>query len=80
MVRYGSLCSDPPAKARADLGTGFKKGVNRATTQVMMKTGHVERTNDRDFETELRRYRTMETAANKLQKEAKGYLDSLRGG
>lgn len=45
-----------------------------------MKTGHVERTNDRDFETELRRYRTMETAANKLQKEAKGYLDSLRGG
>lgn len=59
--------------------SGFKKGVNRATTQVMMKTGHVERTNDRDFETELRRYRTMETAANKLQKEAKGYLDSLRG-
>ena len=43
-----------------------------------MKTGHVEKTNDRDFETELRRYRTMETAANKLQKEAKGYLDSLR--
>lgn len=58
---------------------GFKKGVNRATTQVMMKTGHVEKTNDRDFETELRRYRTMESAANKLQKEAKGYLDSLRG-
>ncbi|KAF2841686.1 putative BAR adaptor protein [Patellaria atrata CBS 101060] len=57
---------------------GFKKQVNRATTQVMMKTGHVERTNDRDFETELRRYRTMETAANKLQAEAKGYLDSLR--
>lgn len=26
-----------------------------------------------------RRYRTMEGAANRLQKEAKGYLDSLRG-
>ena len=26
------------------------------------------------------RYRTMEAAANRLQKEAKGYLDSLRGG
>lgn len=26
-----------------------------------------------------RRYRTMEAAANRLQKEAKGYLDSLRG-
>jgi len=58
--------------------TGFKKGVNRATTQVLMKAGQVERTNDRDFETEARRFRTMETAANKLQKEAKGYLDSLR--
>lgn len=26
-----------------------------------------------------RRYRTMETSVNRLQKEAKGYLDSLRG-
>ncbi|KAL9105545.1 MAG: hypothetical protein Q9227_009289 [Pyrenula ochraceoflavens] len=59
--------------------TGFKKNVNRATTQVMMKTGHVERTNDRDYEVEERRFRTLESAANRLQKEAKGYLDSLRG-
>jgi hypothetical protein len=44
-----------------------------------MKTGHVEKTIDRDYELEERRYRTMESAANKLQKEAKGYLDSLRG-
>jgi len=57
---------------------GFRKKVDRAATQVKMKTGQVEKTNDRDFETELRRYRTMETAATKLQKEAKGYLDSLR--
>jgi len=57
---------------------GFKKNVNRATTQVMMKAGHVERTNDRDYEIEERRYRTMEAASNRLQKEAKGYLDSLR--
>ncbi|SLM39010.1 BAR domain [Lasallia pustulata] len=57
---------------------GFKKNVNRATTQVMMKTGHVEKTNDRDYEVEERRYRTMESAATRLQKEAKGYLDSLR--
>ena len=27
----------------------------------------------------FRRYRTMESAANRLQKEARGYLDSLRG-
>ncbi|OAX78364.1 hypothetical protein ACJ72_07330, partial [Emergomyces africanus] len=56
----------------------FKKNVNRATTQVMMKTGHVEKTSDRDYEIEERRYRTMESAVNRLQKEAKGYLDSLR--
>ncbi|PBP15561.1 protein hob3 [Diplocarpon rosae] len=43
-----------------------------------MKTGHVEKTNDRDYEVEERRYRTMEAASMRLQKEAKGYLDSLR--
>jgi hypothetical protein len=32
-----------------------------------------------DDDLDLRRYRTMEAAANRLQKEAKGYLDSLRG-
>ncbi|KAF4551018.1 HOB3-like protein [Elsinoe fawcettii] len=57
---------------------GFKKSMGRATTQVMMKTGHVERTNDRDYAVEERRYRTLENAATRLQKEAKGYLDSLR--
>lgn len=45
----------------------------------MMKTGHVEKTNDRDYSVEERRFRTMEAASNRLQKEARGYLDSLRG-
>ena len=31
------------------------------------------------YEDILRRYRTLESAATRLQKEAKGYLDSLRG-
>ncbi|SMR56857.1 unnamed protein product [Zymoseptoria tritici ST99CH_3D1] len=57
---------------------GFKKNVGRATTQVMVKTGRVEKTADRDYEVEERRYRTLESAALRLQKEAKGYLDSLR--
>jgi len=57
---------------------GFKKTVNRATTQVMMKAGQIDKTNDREYEVEERRFRVMETAANNLQKEAKGYLDSLR--
>ncbi len=58
--------------------TGFKKNVGRATTQVMMKTGHVEKTADREYEVEERRFRTLEAASLRLQKEAKGYLDSLR--
>ncbi|KAK5167550.1 BAR adaptor protein Hob3 [Saxophila tyrrhenica] len=58
--------------------SGFKKNVGRATTQVMMKTGHVEKTSDREYEVEERRYRTLEAASLRLQKEAKGYLDSLR--
>ncbi|KAK9447697.1 uncharacterized protein V1518DRAFT_376023 [Limtongia smithiae] len=58
--------------------SGFKKAVNRAGTTVMMKTGQIEQTIDRDFELEERRFRTLESAASKLQKEAKGYLDSLR--
>ena len=58
--------------------SGFKKNVGRATTQVMMKTGHVERTTNREYEVEERRYRTLESSALRLQKEARGYLDSLR--
>lgn len=107
---------------------GFKKNVNRATTQVMMKTGqypmiphtplvvttdeasHQDMSRKRTIETTRlrrgtslrihaapiagylhnhrilatnlfyhRRFRTMEAASLRLQKEAKGYLDSLRG-
>ncbi|KAI9887674.1 MAG: BAR adaptor protein Hob3 [Watsoniomyces obsoletus] len=58
--------------------SGFTKNVGRATTKVMMKTGHVEKTNDRDYEVEERRFKSMEGAAYKVQAEAKGYLDSLR--
>lgn len=43
-----------------------------------MKTGRVEKTSDREYEVEERRYRTLEAASLRLQKEAKGYLDSLR--
>ncbi|RMZ90766.1 hypothetical protein DV736_g2016, partial [Chaetothyriales sp. CBS 134916] len=79
VVHAGPTVGETPSILVLNMSwAGFKKNVNRATTQVMMKTGHVERTNDRDYEVEERRYRTMEAAANRLQKEAKGYLDSLR--
>lgn len=46
--------------------TGFKKAVGRAGTQVMMKTGHVDKTIDRDFETEERRYRVYVSTSHQL--------------
>lgn len=56
--RYGlgaPRATAPAAQVTLTHGpTGFKKNVNRATTQVMMKTGHVEKTNDRDYEVEER--------------------------
>ncbi|KAF1823179.1 BAR-domain-containing protein [Dissoconium aciculare CBS 342.82] len=58
--------------------SGFKKNVSRTTTQVLVKAGKVEKTSDREYEVEERRYRTLESASLRLQKEAKGYLDSLR--
>jgi len=41
-------------------------------------TGNLDRKADLADEM-IRRYRTMEAASMRLQKEAKGYLDSLRG-
>ncbi|KAI8804000.1 hypothetical protein BJ742DRAFT_826799 [Cladochytrium replicatum] len=58
--------------------SGFKKAVNRAATTVMQSTGAVEKTIDRDFEEEERRFKNFEGKVERLHKEAKGYLDSVR--
>lgn len=55
---------------------GFKKAVNRAGNSVMVKD--VDKTIDKDFDVEERRYKTLKTAGVNLQKASKGYLDSLR--
>ncbi|ODQ78328.1 hypothetical protein BABINDRAFT_162967 [Babjeviella inositovora NRRL Y-12698] len=58
--------------------TGFMKAVNRAGTQVMIKTGHVEQTVDAEYDLEEKRFKAMETIGVTLHKELKHYLDSLR--
>ncbi|KAK6197333.1 uncharacterized protein RJT21DRAFT_123126 [Scheffersomyces amazonensis] len=58
--------------------TGLKKAINRAGTQVLVKTGQMDQTVDKEFEFEEKRYRTMEISSNKLQKELRHYLESLR--
>ncbi|ABN68569.1 cytoskeleton structure, endocytosis, cell fusion protein [Scheffersomyces stipitis CBS 6054] len=55
---------------------GFKKAINRAGASVTVK--NVDKTMDKDFDTEERRYKTLNTAGTSLQKSSKGYLDSLR--
>lgn len=55
---------------------GFKKAINRAGNSVLIK--NVDKTHDKEYEQEERRYRVLEKAGKELQKEAKGYLDSLR--
>ena len=49
------------------------------TVNTCKEKSEEEKKTDSDRDPESRRYRTMEAAANRLQKESKGYLDSLRG-
>lgn len=57
---------------------GFKKAINRAGAQVMMKTGQIEESVDKEYEFEEKRFRAMETSSSKLHKELRHYMDSLR--
>jgi amphiphysin len=57
---------------------GIKKAINRAGTQVMLKTGQIEQTVDKEFEYQEKRYRAMEANSLKLQKNLRSYLESLR--
>lgn len=58
--------------------SGFKKAVSRATTTVMMSAGAIEKTEDKEFDEQERRFKTFESKVEKLHKEAKGYLDAVR--
>lgn len=55
---------------------GFKKAINRAGGSIMVKD--VDKTIDKDFDTEERRYKTLKTAGQNVQKASKSYLDALR--
>lgn len=57
--------------------TGFKKAINRAGNQVMLKTGHYDQAADLEFDYQEKRFRTMEKASLRLHKELRNYKDSL---
>ncbi|TBU33904.1 BAR-domain-containing protein [Dichomitus squalens] len=58
--------------------TGFKKGISRAGTSLLQKTGQIERTVDREFADEEAKYKTFEKECQTLQKAAKGYADAMK--
>ncbi|CAG8519980.1 4261_t:CDS:10 [Ambispora leptoticha] len=58
--------------------SGFKKTLNRTGTTIMQRTGAIEKTVDREFDEEERRIKNLQQKSEKLHKEAKGYLDSVR--
>ncbi|KAI8075191.1 hypothetical protein BC940DRAFT_287681 [Gongronella butleri] len=45
----------------------------------MQRTGASDKTADNEFDEEYTRFKTLEKKAEKLSKETKGYLDSIRG-
>lgn len=55
---------------------GFKKAINRAGNSVLVK--NVDKTVDKEYNIEERRYKVLQKAGESLQQEAKGYLDSIR--
>ncbi|CAG8589826.1 26421_t:CDS:10, partial [Dentiscutata erythropus] len=57
---------------------GFKKKLDRTGTKLLQTVGSIEKTVDKEFEEEERRFKSLESKCEKLHKEAKGYLDSLR--
>ncbi|EPZ32344.1 Arfaptin/BAR adaptor protein Hob3-like protein [Rozella allomycis CSF55] len=57
---------------------GFIKSMSRAGTTIMQKTGAIEKTIDREFDDASSRFSNLESRTNKLGKEAKSFLDSLR--
>ncbi|KAI8381277.1 protein hob3 [Radiomyces spectabilis] len=58
--------------------SGFKKNLSRAGTNLMQRTGVSDRTTDSEFDEEFERFKILEKKSEKLSKEAKGYLDSVR--
>lgn len=62
-------------------GTLLADGLHSRALDLLMSTDYMREVQEEtDLTTDKhRRYRTMEAASMRLQKEAKGYLDSLRG-
>ncbi|KAF9997413.1 hypothetical protein BGZ80_010529 [Entomortierella chlamydospora] len=57
---------------------GLKKNLNRAATSVKSRTGHMDRSMDREFEEEEKRAKVLESKAELLHKQANSYAKAMR--
>lgn len=60
--------------------SGFRKAINRAGTQVMLKTGHIDASVDKEFEQHEENFKILESNANKLLEDLKEFdtlMDTL---
>ncbi|ORZ38951.1 hypothetical protein BCR44DRAFT_70706 [Catenaria anguillulae PL171] len=73
-----TACSLTHALYTLQYRKGFTKAVNRAGTSLLQTAGAIEKTTDRDFDDEERRFKSLEAKIDRLHRESKGYLDSLR--
>ncbi|TIB61684.1 hypothetical protein E3P78_02629 [Wallemia ichthyophaga] len=71
---------NPSVRAHLDLQEKKDKleDVMRSGTTMMQKVGQIERTNDSEWSELEARFKVYEKESTGLQKEAKGYLDSMR--
>ncbi|KAI7856298.1 hypothetical protein BDC45DRAFT_479950 [Circinella umbellata] len=58
---------------------GLKKNLGRAGTSFKQRAGWVDNTIDQEFEDEYERFKIMQKNVEKLSKEVKHYLESMRG-
>lgn len=56
----------------------MKKNINRAGTSILQKTGVLDKTIDAEYEAQEKRLKELGGNVERLHKEAKAYLDSLR--
>jgi len=79
--------NDEAARELLELENGLREAAQRGVMELFNAVRAarsegvvgIKKTNDRDYDVEERRFRTMEAATTKRQREAKGYLDALRG-
>ncbi|ODV97492.1 hypothetical protein PACTADRAFT_52249 [Pachysolen tannophilus NRRL Y-2460] len=58
--------------------TGFKKAINRAGTQVKLKTGNIDESVDEEFDLQEKNFKLLESNSKKMYDNLRNYHENLR--